>query len=215
MLGYIFLAPSLILFTVFMFYPILYTLYLSFFEWNMVKPEKKFVGLGNYIAIFKDPMVWISIISLPINYFLVFIAFFGEEYGWRYYLQSVMQKKFGLRGGVILLGMAWGIWHLPIDLFYYTQTTGLQMIFAQQITCIFLAIFFGYAYMKTKNIWVPVCLHYLNNNLMPIITATFTADVLEDQVVRWSDLPVSLLLNGLCFGFFLLAGEYRRKNIKE
>ena len=176
------------------------------------------VGLqytGEWFAIFKDPMVWISIISLPINYFLVFIAFFGEEYGWRYYLQSVMQKKFGLRGGVILLGMAWGIWHLPIDLFYYTQTTGLQMIFAQQITCIFLAIFFGYAYMKTKNIWVPVCLHYLNNNLIPIITATFTADVLEDQVVRWSDLPVSLLLNGLCFGFFLLAGEYRRKNIKE
>ena len=58
MLGYIFLAPSLILFTVFMFYPILYTLYLSFFEWNMVKPEKKFVGLGNYIAIFKDPTSW-------------------------------------------------------------------------------------------------------------------------------------------------------------
>ena len=45
MLGYIFLAPSLILFTVFMFYPILYTLYLSFFEWNMVKPEKKFVSI--------------------------------------------------------------------------------------------------------------------------------------------------------------------------
>ena len=93
------------------------------------------------------------------------------------------------------------------------QTQNRREIWA--LVCIFLAIFFGYAYMKTKNIWVPVCLHYLNNNLIPIITATFTADVLEDQVVRWSDLPVSLLLNGLCFGFFLLAGEYRRKNIKE
>lgn len=167
--------------------------------------------IGEWLGIFKDPMVWINIVALPINYFLVFIAFFGEEYGWRYYLQSVMQKKFGLRGGVILLGVVWGIWHLPVDLFYYTQTSGLQMIFAQQITCIFLAIFFGYAYMKTKNIWVPVCLHYLNNNLIPIISATFTADVLENQVVKWSDLPVSLLLNGLCFGFFLLAGEYKKK----
>lgn len=170
---------------------------------------------AEWFGIFADPMVWINIIALPINYFFVFIAFFGEEYGWRYYLQTVLQKKFGLRLGVILLGVVWGLWHLPIDLFYYTKDSGLQMVFAQQITCIFLGIFFGYAYMKTNNIWVPVCLHYLNNNLIPIITATFTADVLENQVIRWSDLPVSLLLNALCFGFFLLAGEYKRKNKSE
>lgn len=164
-----------------------------------------------WLTIFKQPAVWINILALPINYFFVFIAFFGEEYGWRHYLQPIMQKKFGLRTGIILLGVVWGLWHLPIDLFYYTQTSGLQMIFAQQITCIFLGIFFGYAYMKTNNIWVPVCLHYLNNNLVPIITATFTADVLENQSVSWSDLPVSLVINGLCFGFFLLSGVFKKK----
>ena len=42
-LGYVFLLPSLVMFAVFMFYPLFYTLYLSFFEWNMVKPVKKFV----------------------------------------------------------------------------------------------------------------------------------------------------------------------------
>ena len=54
-LGYLFLIPSLAVFAVFMFYPLLYTFYLSFFEWNMVKPVKKFVGLNNYIAVFRDP----------------------------------------------------------------------------------------------------------------------------------------------------------------
>ena len=168
-----------------------------------------------WAAMFKNPMMWLNIAALPINYFFVFIAFFGEEYGWRYYLQPVLQKRFGLRAGVIILGIVWGLWHIPDDLFYYTQTSGIQMIFAQQITCISLGIFFAYAYMKTQNIWVPVCLHYLNNNLIPIISGTFSADVLENQTVSWKDLPVALVLNGLCFGFFLLADVFKKKEVQE
>ena len=41
---------------------------------------------------FKNPMMWLNIAALPINYFFVFIAFFGEEYGWRYYLQPVFAE---------------------------------------------------------------------------------------------------------------------------
>ena len=29
---------------------------------------------------------------------------------WRYYLQPLLQKKFGLKGGVILLGCVWAVW---------------------------------------------------------------------------------------------------------
>jgi hypothetical protein len=43
---------------------------------------------------------------------------------------------------------------------------------------------------------VPVCLHYLNNNLIPIISGTLSADVLENQNVSWRDLPVAVVLNG-------------------
>ncbi len=57
-LGYVFLLPSLVVFAVFMFYPVFYTFYLSFFDWNMIKPVKKFVGLANYIGVFKDPNTW-------------------------------------------------------------------------------------------------------------------------------------------------------------
>ena len=168
-----------------------------------------------WFQIFKNPLVWISIVTLAINFLFSMVAFFGEEYGWRYYFQPILQKKFGLRWGVIVLGIVWGLWHVPIDLFYYTQTSGIQMIFAQQITCITLGIFFAYAYMKTQNIWVPVCLHYLNNNLIPIITSTFSADVLENQVVNWSDLPFALVLNGLCFGFFLISDVFKKKKAEQ
>lgn len=75
--------------------------------------------------------------------------------------------------------------------------------------------FFAYAYMKTQNIWVPVCLHYLNNNLIPIISGTLSADVMENQNVSWRDLPVAVVLNGLCFGFFLLADVFKKKEIEK
>ncbi|MDD3278768.1 MAG: type II CAAX endopeptidase family protein [Lachnospiraceae bacterium] len=175
-------------------------------------------ALGGQISmmgdIFTSRNTWIMLAVLPVNFFLVFVAFFGEEYGWRYFLQPMLQKRFGLRAGVILLGVLWGIWHLPINFFYYSPGSGLASAAGQQITCITLGIFFAYAYMKTQNIWVPVILHYLNNNLVPIITASYGADVLQNQQTSWSALLPALLLNGLVFGFFLLAKEFRKKDPK-
>lgn len=97
------------------------------------------------------------------------MAFFGEEYGWRYYLQPLLQKKFGLKGGVILLGCVWAVWHLPIDFFYYTTPDmGLAALASQFVTCISLGIFMAYTYMKTQNIWVPIIIHFLNNNMVVV-----------------------------------------------
>lgn len=156
-----------------------------------------------------DPMTWIMAGSLIINFFLVFIAFFGEEYGWRYYLQPLLQSRFGKRWGVILLGVVWGLWHLPVNFFYYSPGTGLISAAGQQITCITLGIFFAYAYMKTENIWVPVVLHFLNNNLVPIITGTYSADIIQGQTMSWADLIPLLVVNGVLFGGFLAAKEFR------
>jgi sn-glycerol 3-phosphate transport system permease protein len=50
-LTFLFLLPSIIIFSVFMFYPVLKNLYLSFFNWNMISPHKDFVGLENYANI--------------------------------------------------------------------------------------------------------------------------------------------------------------------
>ena len=71
-LGYVFLLPSLVAFAVFMFYPVFYTFYLSFFEWNMVKPVKKFVGLSNYIHVLQDPNTW-KIFGNTVIYILILL----------------------------------------------------------------------------------------------------------------------------------------------
>lgn len=164
-----------------------------------------------YAELLKNPTFYLAIVSLPFNYPLTIIAFLGEEYGWRYYLQPVMQKKFGMKAGIILLGLVWGIWHLPVDVFFYTEDSIPQMIIGQWITCIFLGIFFGFVYLKTNNIWIPVCMHFLNNNLIPIITGQFTAEVMENQHVPWGYLVEVLIIDVIIFGLFIFAKEYKEK----
>ena len=164
-----------------------------------------------YAGILKNPLFYLSIISLPINYPLTIIAFLGEEYGWRHFLQPIVQKKFGMKLGVILLGVVWGLWHIPVDTMYYTQDSVPQMIIGQIITCVAIGIFFGYAYLKTNNIWVPVCMHFLNNNLIPILTGEFTSEVLEDQHVPWEYLIEILIIDFLVFCLFIFAKEYKEK----
>ncbi len=54
LVAYICLSPALILAVIFMVIPMVMVFYVSFTNWDMVSPVKKFVGLKNYIYIFHD-----------------------------------------------------------------------------------------------------------------------------------------------------------------
>ena len=167
--------------------------------------------IDSYISLAKNPLFAVSIISLPVSYIITVIAFLGEEYGWRFYLQPILQNKCGPKLGVILLGIVWGLWHIPVDTMFYTEDSVPQMIIGQIITCVFMGIFLGFVYLKTKNIWICVCIHFLNNNLIPIFTGTFSADVMTNQHVPWVYLIEIFLLDFIVFGLFIFAKEYRKK----
>ena len=108
----------------------------------------------------------INILAILFSYFIGYLIYFGEEYGWRYFLQPILQQKFGNRLGLLVLGLVWGIWHAPLRLVESDSlSNGLIYMIGQIGACIALGIFFGYVYMKTKNIWIVSILHYTNNNL--------------------------------------------------
>ncbi|MER3436248.1 MAG: sugar ABC transporter permease [Chloroflexota bacterium] len=52
----LFLGPNLVLFCVFMAYPVFYGLYISFFDYKIVQPAR-WVGLANYRQFFHDPLM--------------------------------------------------------------------------------------------------------------------------------------------------------------
>jgi sn-glycerol 3-phosphate transport system permease protein len=53
-----FVTPNFLLLAVFTFWPVLYSLYLSFFKWNMIAKRKTFLALENYRAMLADPVFW-------------------------------------------------------------------------------------------------------------------------------------------------------------
>ncbi len=55
--AYVYISPFYILFAIFGAFPILFSLYLSFQRWNGISPMR-WVGLDNYIRLFKDGLFW-------------------------------------------------------------------------------------------------------------------------------------------------------------
>ncbi len=56
---YLYLLPSLVFLALFTYYPMGFSAYLSLFRWNVLTPERVFVGLENYIQLWWEPLFWL------------------------------------------------------------------------------------------------------------------------------------------------------------
>jgi len=58
---WMFLLPALIMFSIYVIYPIIQSLTLSFHDWDGLSPDKVFVGFDNYRELFDDDVFWTSL----------------------------------------------------------------------------------------------------------------------------------------------------------
>ncbi|GAB4573434.1 MAG: sugar ABC transporter permease [Anaerolineae bacterium] len=59
---YMFLLPGLALYVLWMIYPLVYELYISFFKWNIMPGQPStFIGLENYQTILSDRNFWLAL----------------------------------------------------------------------------------------------------------------------------------------------------------
>jgi len=94
------------------------------------------------------------------------IITFGEEYGWRGYLQSELVHLGRIRG-VGLLGVIWGIWHWPVIWMGYNypgEPLLGSLLFI--VYTVLLSYFLAYAVFKSKGVWTAAYLHGLLNQTM-------------------------------------------------
>jgi membrane protease YdiL (CAAX protease family) len=98
--------------------------------------------------------------------FLAIVLGFGEEYGWRGYLQSELLKLGRLRG-VLLVGVIWGAWHWPIILmgFNYPGQPLLGVVLMTLYTT-GLAVVLGYAVLRSGSVLLAAYLHALNDQVV-------------------------------------------------
>jgi membrane protease YdiL (CAAX protease family) len=105
------------------------------------------------------------------------IIAFGEEYGWRGFLQTELTKMGRIRG-IFILGVIWGIWHWPIIWMGYNYP-GQPLLGSLVMVgfCIILAYFFGYSVFKSKGVWTAAYLHALNNQVLNFYAITMLVPV--------------------------------------
>lgn len=70
-LAFFLLVPTIVVFAVFMFWPVIYTFYLSTLKWNMINPIKTHVGFSNYVKIFHSAE-FVLVLKNTLLYLLLF-----------------------------------------------------------------------------------------------------------------------------------------------
>jgi len=129
--------------------------------------QMELAGAGNV-----SPLVIVVVQSLQailIAPLLNAIPTFGEEFGWRGYLQPKLMPLGG-RKAILLTGVIWGVWHWPVifmgynygfDYFGAPVLGPLAMVWFTVVT----SALFGWVTIKTDNVWPAVIGHGALNGI--------------------------------------------------
>jgi uncharacterized protein len=97
------------------------------------------------------------------------LAVFGEEFGWRAYLQPKLMPL-GTRKALLVTGLIWGVWHWPVILMGYEYGFGYwgapvvgPLLFL--VFTVSLAIMFGWLVLRAGSIWPSVIAHGAINGI--------------------------------------------------
>ncbi len=138
-------------------------------------------------------------LSLFVQSLLSSVITIGEEFGWRGYVQEKLIRRFGLNRGLILLGVIWGYWHLPIGLmgWNFPEHPVLGALILTPLSLVFIGIFLGWLYLRSKSIWIPTFAHGALN-----LTATL---LFSEMIMQRDNLYLQLIfiaawgiIAGLC-----------------
>jgi membrane protease YdiL (CAAX protease family) len=89
---------------------------------------------------------------------------FGEEWGWRGYLLPGLKELLGLKPAILISGVIWGLWHLPLTVMGHNYGLGyrgypVSGILAMCCFCTVIGILFSYLFIRTGSILPSVFAH--------------------------------------------------------
>jgi membrane protease YdiL (CAAX protease family) len=127
-------------------------------------------------------------------YTLISIPFaFGEEFGWRGYAQARLVREFGLLKGLLLLGILWGVWHVPIYYFMgaFPQHPIVGPFVMTPIDNILAVVPMAWLYIRSRNIWVPTLTHAFADIVWSFSSMLFPS---HNEIASWAILQSAQLI---------------------
>lgn len=109
------------------------------------------LSLENIIAWIVGTLVWTPIL-------------FGEEFGWRGYLQHRLAPNSPLLAAV-LMGLIWGIWHYALVLAGIVMSANPLALLIYPFYCMTGSVILGWLRDKSQSVW-PACLAHAVGNVI-------------------------------------------------
>lgn len=105
--------------------------------------------------------------------FMNIIYCFGEEWGWRGYLLPKLMKRFKVVWAVLLNGVLWGLWYIPLIVMGHNYGVGYRGfpytgIIAMCLFCVVQGIILSYVTIKTHSCVPAILGHGMMNGFSTI-----------------------------------------------
>ncbi len=150
----------------------------------------------------------VSPIILAIPYFFLMLLIGGgqEEFGWRGYAQEPLQEKIGVIPASLLIGVIWGIWHLPLWFMAGDMHSAYSFLaFVMMTTSI--SLIYAWLYNSSgKKLIVVLFFHAMNNTAAPLIPFLHGIEG-KPETAYWIYAAVNVIF-GLVFASFLVKGSW-------
>jgi len=140
------------------------------------------------------------------------IGILGEEIAWRGYLQDKIIAVYGWQKGVFLLGLIWGIWHLPLTMrgLNMEDNWAFEAFIFNPVLCIALSYIIYWALGKCNTIWIAVFLHASNNSVYYMFGKYITVNndwLYTIIAMAW------LIILAVLFFYFIKQGNVGKREI--
>lgn len=142
-------------------------------------------------------------IILAIPYFFLMLVLGGgqEEFGWRGYAQAPLQEKIGVIPASLVIGVIWGIWHLPLWFMAGDLHSAYSFLaFVMMTTSI--SLIYAWLYNASgKKLIVVIFFHAMNNTAAPLLPFLHGVEG-KPESAYWIYAAVNVVF-GLIFAYLL------------
>ena len=116
-------------------------------------------GAADLVTLGTSPAQLATLVTLPLFCLVVAVAAFGEELGWRGFLQPAL-RPLGTLAALLLTGVVWGLWHAPLILLGYnygrTDVSGLALMVGFTVL---VGVLLGWLRMRSESVWTCSIAH--------------------------------------------------------
>jgi membrane protease YdiL (CAAX protease family) len=151
---------------------------------------------------------WLVLGQLMLTALVTTPVLWGEEFGWRSYLQIRLLNQRPLLAA-IATGVIWGLWHYPIiALGYERYENPLVGLLIFPVLTILLSLIFGWLRLKTGSIWPSSLAHAATNSVGGSLSALLFVGGASLSLVGYTGILAWIPLGALCV-WIVLSGQLK------